>query len=178
MSQWLEGDEHRTWRSFLRMHAQLTAALAQTLRADSAMSLSDYEVLAILSESQNGALQALDVRCKLQWEKSRLAHHIRRMEQRGYVQREPCAEDARAPLICITEAGRAAIRAAVPAHVARVRQLFFEALTPAQVRAIREASEAVLENLPQSDLNEDRVKWMRASTVATTPTTWSHTPSG
>ena len=80
-------------------------------------------------------------------EKSRLAHHIRRMEQRGYVRRATCDDDVRAPLISLTEAGLAAIRAAAPAHVARVRELFFAALTPAQARAVREAAEAVLENL-------------------------------
>jgi DNA-binding MarR family transcriptional regulator len=158
VSQWLEEDEHRTWRSFLRMHAQLTAALGHALKADSDMSISDYEVLAILSESPEGALRARDLRCELQWEKSRLAHHIRRMEQRGYVQREACIDDARAPLLCITDVGLAAIREAAPAHVARVRQLVFEALTPAQVRALREATEAVLENPALSELNQERVR--------------------
>lgn len=149
MSDWLAPDEDRTWRSFLRMHAQLTAALARQLKTDSDMSISDYEVLAILSEAPNGDLRARDLRYELQWEKSRLAHHIRRMEQRGYVRRDTCTDDLRAPLVCITDTGLAAIRAAAPTHVARVRELFFTALTPAQVRAMGEAADAVLENVVQ-----------------------------
>jgi DNA-binding MarR family transcriptional regulator len=149
MSDWLDPDQDRTWRSFLRMHAQLTAALARQLKTDSDMSISDYEVLAILSEAPNGDLRARDLRYELQWEKSRLAHHIRRMEQRGYVRRDTCTDDLRAPLVCITDTGLAAIRAAAPTHVARVRELFFTALTPAQVRAMGEAADAVLENVVQ-----------------------------
>lgn len=69
------------------------------------------------------------------------------MEQRVCVDREICSDDARAPLVSLTDTGLAAIRAAAPAHVARVRQLFFAALTPAQAQAMREATDAVLNNL-------------------------------
>lgn len=44
MTEWLDEDEHRTWRSVLRMHTHLTTALAQALKTDSDMSISDYEV--------------------------------------------------------------------------------------------------------------------------------------
>jgi DNA-binding MarR family transcriptional regulator len=154
MGDWLNEDEHRTWRNVLRMHTRLTTALAQALKTDSDMSISDYEVLAILSEARDGVLRARELRCELQWEKSRLAHHLRRMEQRGYVRRDACVDDARAPLVCVTDTGLATIRAAAPAHVARVRELFFAALTPAQAHAMREATDAVLTNLAQHEVNE------------------------
>ncbi|MDI6910303.1 MarR family transcriptional regulator [Nocardioides sp.] len=154
MSDWLDAQEQRTWRSFLRMHAQLTAALARRLKTDSDMSISDYEVLATLSEAPDGSLRARELRCELQWEKSRLAHHIRRMEQRGYVRRDTCTDDLRAPLVCISDTGLAAIRDAAPTHVARVRELFFAALSPTQARALLRATDAVLHNLDRYDTNE------------------------
>lgn len=42
------------------MHAQLTGALVQSLTSDSEMSISDYEVLAVLSEVPDGTLRAHD----------------------------------------------------------------------------------------------------------------------
>lgn len=152
MGDWLAEDEQQTWRSVLRMQARLTAALAQALKTDSDVSISDYEVLAILSEAPGGVLRARELRCALQWEKSRLAHHIGRMERRGLVRRDVCTDDRRAPLICLTAAGLATIRAAAPAHAARVRELFFAALTPAQRRAMRDAADTVLENLARHDV--------------------------
>ncbi len=145
----LDADQLRTWRSVMRMHSRLVAVLAQELRVDSDMSLSDFEVLAILSEAPRGALRARDLRCELHWEKSRLAHHIGRMEQRGLVRRDTCTEDLRAPIVCITGAGRAAIRAAVPPHLAHVRELFFDALTAGQLRAVEGAADAVLRRIGQ-----------------------------
>src|SRR4051794_26862790 len=158
MADWLDEDEHRTWRNVLRMHTRLITALAQALKTDSDMSISDYEVLAILSEAPDGVLRARDLRCELQWEKSRLAHHIRRMEHRGYVHRDICSDDARAPIVRITDTGLATIRAAAPAHVARVRELFFDALTPAQAQAMREATDAVLTNLARHEMDKATVE--------------------
>lgn len=150
MTQWLDEEEHRTWRSVLGMHAQLMAALAQALKSDSDMSITDYEVLAILSEAPDGALRARELRNALQWEKSRLAHHLRRMEERGHVRRDLCDDDQRASVVSVTESGLAAIRAAAPVHVERVRELFFDALTPGQARAMREGAEAVLAGMATS----------------------------
>lgn len=56
-------------------------------------------------------------------------------------------DDLRAPIISLTEIGLSTIRAAAPAHVAHVRTLFCNALTPAQAEAVREAADAVLDNL-------------------------------
>lgn len=147
MTNWLSEDEQATWRSYHRMRTQLAVALAQSLQEDSGISEPDYEVLAVLSEAPEGTLRARDLRHELQWEKSRLAHHIRRMEQRGLVAREVCTDDLRAPLVRITDAGFACIRAAAPAHVARVRELFFDALTTEQVDALGGISTAVLDRL-------------------------------
>lgn len=146
---WLDEEEQRTWRTVHRMHTQLIAALAQDLKADTDLSIADYEVLVALTDAPDGTLRARDLRCALLWEKSRLAHQVRRMEQRGHVRRDVCPDDLRAPMVSVTEAGRQAIRGAAPAHVALVRELFFDALEPAQLRALREAAEAVLARLAQ-----------------------------
>lgn len=147
MTEWLTEAEQATWRGVLRMHANLMTAMAQGLKTDSDMSLADFEVLAVLSEAPDAELRARDLRFDLQWEKSRLAHQVRRMEERGLVRRDACVEDGRAPLVCLTEAGRNAIDAAAPRHVARVRELFFDVLSPEQVQVLGEAAAAVLENV-------------------------------
>lgn len=147
MADWLDDEEQRTWRALLAMHDDLMAELAQGLKANAELSAADYAVLAHLSEEPGGVLRARELRCRLRWEKSRLAHQVRRMEQRGLVRREACVEDGRAPLVAITEAGWATVRSAAPAHVAQVRELFFDALTPAQREALRDAAEAVIDRL-------------------------------
>jgi DNA-binding MarR family transcriptional regulator len=69
----------------------------------------------------------------LQWEQSRLSHHIARMQRRGLVAREECTTDKRGAFVVLTDAGRDAIEKAAPGHVATVRRLVFDGLSEEQV---------------------------------------------
>jgi DNA-binding MarR family transcriptional regulator len=80
----------------------------------------------------------------LGWEKSRLSHHIARMERRGLVTKERCDSDGRGAFAVVTDQGRAEIEAAAPGHVAEVRRLFIDHLTPAQLDTLADITEAVL----------------------------------
>ena len=57
------------------------------------------------------------------------------------------AEDRRGSFAQLTEEGMAKLRAAAPEHVEAVRTELFDALTPAQLRALREISDAVVAHL-------------------------------
>jgi DNA-binding MarR family transcriptional regulator len=144
---WLNERENRAWRQFLEMSAQVRGKVGGDLQRDTGLSAGDYEVLVNLSEADNGRLRACDLGLRIQWEKSRLSHHISRMEQRGLVRRVPCTTDNRSTWVTITAAGRRAIGKAAPRHVEHVRQAFFDVLTPEQIDALAEISEAVLANL-------------------------------
>ncbi|WP_253194107.1 helix-turn-helix domain-containing protein, partial [Gordonia sp. i37] len=77
---WLNKREARAWQGFHQMWAQLNGHLARELARDSAMTESEYAVLATLSEAPGGRLRARDLGRELGWERSRLSHQIRRME--------------------------------------------------------------------------------------------------
>jgi DNA-binding MarR family transcriptional regulator len=87
----------------------------------------------------------------LQWEKSRLSHHLGRMQRRGLVLREDCPDDARGAYIVLTEQGRAAIEQAAPRHVDTVRELVFDALTDDQVEALASIAGHILDKLDDAD---------------------------
>ena len=151
-TKWLNDREQRAWRAFIDVHAQLMRRLHRQLQTDSDLSGPDYEVLVHLSESSDGRLRPFELGRQLQWEKSRLSHHLTRMERRGLIGREECETDARGAHIALTRAGRRAIVAAAPAHVAELRRLFIDALSPRQIDELARISEAVLAHLA---LDED-----------------------
>lgn len=145
---WLDEREARAWRGFQMVRAQLGGVLNRQLTRDSDLSMADYEVLVALSEAPGGRLRARDLGRVLQWEKSRLSHHLRRMQGRGLVRREECPSDARGAFAVLTGVGRQAIEAAAPAHLEAVRRYFIDVLTPAQLDALAEITAAVLAGLP------------------------------
>jgi DNA-binding MarR family transcriptional regulator len=144
---WLDADQQRAWRGFMTMQGQLNARLNRQLQADSILSLTDFEVLVQVTDSAENRIRVFELARALEWEKSRLSHHLARMQRRGLVAREECPSDARGAFIVLTPEGKAAIEAAAPLHVESVRRLFFDGLTEEQVNVLAEISEHVLKRL-------------------------------
>jgi len=144
---WLDEREQRAWRGLMNLQAQLGAHLRRSLVRDSGLSDADYEVLVHLSEAPDDRLRIFELVRALQWEKSRLSHQLRRMEQRGLLERSECPTDGRGAFVSLTPEGRASIVAAAPRHVAEVRRHFVDVLTPDQLDAMAEISDAVLTSL-------------------------------
>jgi DNA-binding MarR family transcriptional regulator len=140
---WLTPSEARAWRALRHFQTPLAAALNRQLLRDSALSSADYEVLVVLSETPGGAMRAGELGRATGWEKSRLSHHIKRMEARRLVERRDCATDGRGLLVTITDHGRTAIAEAAPGHVAAVREYVIDLLTPDQLAVLVEVGEAV-----------------------------------
>jgi DNA-binding MarR family transcriptional regulator len=130
---WLSQREEHLWRGWLRLNAELSATLQRELQDDAGLSMPDYDVLVNLTDAAEGRLRVSDLAGLLRWERSRVSHHVKRMEGRGLVQRTECLEDGRGAFIAITSAGRAAIERAAPGHVRAVRRLVFDALDDAEV---------------------------------------------
>jgi DNA-binding MarR family transcriptional regulator len=144
---WLDDREARAWRGFVRLQAEVLASTGRQLQRDSGLSEPDYAVLVNLSEAPDGRLRAFALGRVLQWEKSRLSHHLTRMEQRGLVKRERCQSDSRGAFVVLTDVGRTAIEAAAPLHVEHVRRVFVDALSPTQLDAMGDIAETVLARL-------------------------------
>jgi DNA-binding MarR family transcriptional regulator len=129
------------------MRALLDLQLARDLARDSGLSEADYDVLSNVSEAAGHSLRLGDLAAHMLWSKSRLSHHVARMERRGLVARQDCPSDGRGAVLTLTEAGWQAIRDAAPGHVESVHRHFLDLLTAEQVQALAEISETALAHL-------------------------------
>ncbi len=141
---WLTSDELATWRAFNTVSRLIEGSLDRQLTRDAGMSHAHYATLVALSESAGGRARMGDLAEFLQFSPSRTSHAVRRMERDGWVRREACPTDGRGQEAVLTAAGRAALEAAAPGHVAEVRRLVFERLDEGQLRQLRAVSEALL----------------------------------
>lgn len=146
VTRWLNPDEQHAWRLLLGLNAQLMARLNRGLQESNGLSLPDYDVLVALTDA-TGSVRMRELGQKLQWDKSRLSKQVSRMAVRGLVERRDCPEDRRAAYVDLTEAGRAAIEAAAPAHVELVRTLIFDQMSAADVAALSRIIRPVLGKL-------------------------------
>jgi DNA-binding MarR family transcriptional regulator len=148
---WLNENQQQAWRRWLTVNALLPAALHRELQADAGLSLPDFDVLVLLTESPEGRVRVTTLARALSWEKSRASHHLSRMERRGLVKREECRDDGRGAFVTLTPQGSTAIKQAAPGHVRTVRSLVFDQLTEQEVDVLESALGKVLTRLdPQT----------------------------
>ena len=150
-SHWLDADDLATWLAWLRLSTELPAALNRELQADSDLTLQDYDVLVQLAETPEGRLRITALARAIHWERSRLSHHVKRMETRGLVVREACDDDGRGNFVALTPAGSAALDRASPGHVRTVQDLFFGGLDADEKRELGALTGKMLVRLRGSD---------------------------
>ncbi|MBF6328536.1 MarR family transcriptional regulator [Nocardia transvalensis] len=124
-------------------HQRLMSELNRQLQRDSDLSLAEYRILVLLSESPDLSLRMSDLADGVLSSRSRLTHQIRRMEAQGMVRRTSCEEDGRGVRAHLTDEGIRRLRAAAPGHVEAVRRDFIDLLTPDQLATIGEVFERV-----------------------------------
>ncbi|MFI6502997.1 MarR family winged helix-turn-helix transcriptional regulator [Nonomuraea typhae] len=144
---WLDPAEDRAWRGFRRLFLLLTREVNRDLAQESGLSEPDYDVLSNLSEAPGSRVRLTELAAHMKWSKSRLSHHLTRMQQRGLVGREEHPSDGRGAVIVLTEQGLNTIREAAPGHVESVRRHFIDLLTPEQIAAFGEISWTVVDRL-------------------------------
>lgn len=150
---WLSAEDERLWRRWLRLNALLPNALHAELQADAGLSLPDFDVLVALTDSPDGRVRVSDLARALHWERSRVSHHLTRMERRGLVRRQECPDDGRGSFVVLTAEGRTTIERAAPAHVRHVRSLIFDALTTSEIETMATVVDKILDRL-EGDLAE------------------------
>lgn len=151
-TRWLDEEQLATWVKLVAVVELLPGVLDHQLRRDAGLTHFEYFVLAMLSEASERTLRMTALAQRTNATLPRLSHVVRRLEDRGLVERRPCPEDGRATNARLTEAGWAEIVAAAPAHVENVRRHVIDALTPEQVGQLGEIADALLQRLDPEGL--------------------------
>jgi DNA-binding MarR family transcriptional regulator len=151
---WLNAGEARAWRAFFYARQRLHVRLHRHLLQEAGLTEPDYEILVVLSEHPTGRMPAQELSARLQWEKSRLSHQVRGMEERGLIVREPNPADGRSVMVCLLPNGRRSIEGAAPQHVQNVRRLFIDLFSPAELDTFADLNERVLRRLDEESFPE------------------------
>jgi DNA-binding MarR family transcriptional regulator len=142
-----EPEEWALWRAFLVSHAQVSRRIDAQLHRDAGLAQGEYATITAILESPGRHLRIGEIAAALGWEKSRASHLVGRMERRGLLQREVCADDARAVEITVTREGRRKQLGAIRGHAAEVRRVFLEHVRPEERAVVTEVLTRVLNNL-------------------------------
>lgn len=106
----------------------------------------DYMVLDSLTNAKAGQLRPKELASKMGWSKSRLSHHLSRMEKRGLVKKQSL-EKGNAIQVAITPKGKEAFAEVLPISAAGVKRYFLDMVTEQDAKWITQFAERVREKL-------------------------------
>jgi DNA-binding MarR family transcriptional regulator len=139
--------ELAVWRTYIETAEEVRRSLASAFQETSGISPGDYSVMLALSEAPEKTLRSSDLAAVVGWERSRLSHHLRRMEERGLVLRGSVGGDARGAAVSLTTAGARTFRSSSAAHLRLVREVFVDAFTAEQLQHLHELTTTLRSHL-------------------------------
>jgi DNA-binding MarR family transcriptional regulator len=140
---WLTPDQLSSWLSVVRLMTRLPWAIDAQLQRDAGLSMIEYMTMAMLSEAPDWTLRMSDLAEHTSSSLSRLSHLVKRLESRGYVRRETDPADGRFTNAILLPAGLAKLESAAPAHVAYVRRLVIDNVSPERLRRLGQDADRI-----------------------------------
>jgi DNA-binding MarR family transcriptional regulator len=150
---WLTAAELDSWLSLVRLMTWLPWSIDQQLQRDSNLGMVEYQVLAMLSQSPERTMRMSSLAEITNASLSRLSHLVKRLEERGLVRREPDPADGRFTNAILTDQGFQTLAEAAPGHVAHVRSLVIDVLSPEQLRRLGQTADRIISRIDTSEIN-------------------------
>ena len=150
---WLTVEELDSWLSVVRLMTWLPWSIDQQLQRDSKLGMVEYQVLAMLSESPERTRRMSSLAEVTNASLSRLSRIVTRLEERGLVRRETDSKDGRFTNAILTEDGLQTLAAAAPGHVAHVRSLVIDVLSPERLRTLGRDADRIVSRIDTSAIN-------------------------
>jgi DNA-binding MarR family transcriptional regulator len=150
MTKWLSLQEQAAWRAWISASRLLNQKLSEDLEESHGITLSDYEILAWLSEAPDQRMRMSELAKYSLVSRSRLTHQIARLEAAGLVTRRACTVDGRGLYAHLTKRGFSKVEKAAPAHVESVRKHLVDVLPSKEFIALGEACKAVSARLEEN----------------------------
>ncbi len=133
------------WRTFRQCAEQINTAIERELISTTKLSGADHGILSRLAEIEAKALRQQELCDAMRWDRTRLSHHLTRMERRGLVKRSKLQDGG--TVVKMTTEGDRARKLADPVHADAVVRCFTSKLTEAQRRAIASLGTSLSESV-------------------------------
>jgi DNA-binding MarR family transcriptional regulator len=146
-ARWLTPDERRAWLALYAVSTLLPGTLDAHLFREARITLFDYHVLAMLSESDKGCLPMSELAARSNASLSRLSHVAKKLEERGWLSRRPSLSDGRVTTAVLTADGFEMVRALAVQHVSKVREKVFDAIDERDVADLERVGRKILARL-------------------------------
>lgn len=149
----LSPEESHLWQCWRLASEAVMARVTRDISAGTGLSGPDYSVLSRLHYLGRGEMRQQDLSASMRWDKSRLSHHLTRMEERGLVRRR--TGPGKGVTIVLSAAGGKQLLAASPVHARAVRLHLVSRLNKAQRKALLALTQLLHDVAPVEEWTPD-----------------------
>jgi DNA-binding MarR family transcriptional regulator len=150
--------EERTWDAATLAFRLLDQRVEHDIQKEVDLPLTYYELLVLLSRTEDGALRMSDLAELTHTRASRVSHAVRKLAEAGLVERRHCESDRRSWFAVLTDKARRVLRDAGALHVVSMRENMFDLLSEEQRDQLLDISRTLLARLaPGSALARDDI---------------------
>lgn len=153
MGERLDQRELKLWRSFSYSAMHAMNSLDRSLQKQWQLPLTDFEILATLSEHADNSLRMSDLADKVLVSRSRMTYRVDHLIRRGLVVRNRSSEDGRGVVAQLTSAGTDLLQSAGEHHSDGIRRILIDQVDDTMVEALIGLFDSVsrsAEQLPSS----------------------------
>jgi DNA-binding MarR family transcriptional regulator len=144
---WLTDEEMAAWLPLVSLVVRLPQTLDRQLRDEAGISHVYYQILAMLSQSEERRMAMSELATRTGTSLSRLSHAVTSLEKKGWVSRCSSEKDGRVQVATLTDEGLQMLELVAPAHVGEVRRRVFDRLTPEQIESLRDIAQELVSGL-------------------------------
>src|SRR4051794_975771 len=120
----------------LGAHATLTRQLSTLLEEQHGLTMSEYEVLFLLSRQDDHSMRRVDLSREVRLSPSGITRMLDRLEATGLVEKGSCPKDARVTYAVLTDAGMEKLRECAPDHMGEIERLIGERLSDDEIESL------------------------------------------
>jgi len=143
---WLNETEYDAWKGLLAVVQRAFPEIERNLQSHGLLGV-HYHILTTLSLAPDRTMRLSDLADTANLSQSRLTHRMRTLTDSGDIEINKDPDDGRAKRATLTKAGQKRLDTVAPDHVATVRRIIFDHLSPAQSEALAESLRPVAESL-------------------------------
>lgn len=138
-------EQSRAWLALISTAELLPAALDAQLQRDA--DLTHYEFILLSTLQRGGAMRLSDLAAATNATLPRASKVVSRLQQRELLERAENSTDRRSVLLKLSRQGRRRLVLATPDHFTTAHRLVLDQLSPAQLNALADALEPVVQAL-------------------------------
>jgi DNA-binding MarR family transcriptional regulator len=124
------------WHALLRVSSLVVAELDRRLDLEQRISVREFDVLINLGNARGESLRMTDLAGAVMLSSGGLTRLVGRLEERGFIRREPDPSDGRGSLASLTELGAARLAEARTTHDTVIEELLGAPLTRQELAAL------------------------------------------